>query len=228
MASNADSSDPDRGDSDRGDSDRGEPDRDAPAGVDLSAPPLADVLHRQTVCIDGGYAGFGRRMVAGVIDLALLWLVLVVGLPVLNEVLRRVVGPLTVPTQSLVGAAFTLVVAALLTAFREASPRQATVGKSLLRLVVTDRRGDRIGWLRASVRLGVRVAVLVVSLAVLMSVLIAAKGGPAVPASEAAAMAALLLPVLARAMQAFTPRHQALHDLIAGTLVLHRPPAETD
>jgi uncharacterized RDD family membrane protein YckC len=98
------------------------------------------------------YAGFWKRLLAFVVDLGVTSLVLfalVVILPIL-------VGPrLGVPRGSVIlasGAIAWLVITWLYWALMESSPKQGTVGKSLLGIVVTDAEGNRMSFCRATVR----------------------------------------------------------------------------
>jgi len=83
------------------------------------------------------------------------------------------------------------VVAWLYYALLESSPKQATLGKQALGIVVTDLRGDRISFGKATGR------------------------------HFAQILSALLL-FIGYLMVAFTEKKQALHDIIAGTLVVNR------
>jgi uncharacterized RDD family membrane protein YckC len=76
-------------------------------------------------------------------------------------------------------------------ALLESSPRQATLGKQAMSIIVTDLNGDRISFGKATVR----------SFSKYLSVII------------------LLIGYI---MAAFTEKKQALHDIIAGTLVVTR------
>ena len=133
------------------------------------------------------YAGFWRRFAAHAIDY-----VIVLGCSLVLIVAAFVAGLVTDDSQerfTLLSLGSYFVYCVLL----ESSPWQATVGKRALGLKVTNRRGVRIGFLRAVVRF----------LAKLLSV------------------ATLLLGYL---LVVVTKRRQALHDLIAGTLVEHATP----
>ena len=139
---------------------------------------------------DGGvaeraaYAGFWRRFAAYSID----YLVVLLGGIALGALVIRA-GIVETGTQGrftywLVGGYF------LYCSLLESSAWQATVGKRLLGIKVTNGRGERIGFPRAAVRF----------VAKLLSVL------------------TLLVGYL---LVAVTKRRQALHDLLAGTLVSH-------
>ena len=128
------------------------------------------------------YAGFWRRFAAHAIDY-----VIVLGGSLVVIVAAFVVGLVTDDSQE----RFTLLSLGsyfFYCVLLESSPWQATVGKRALGLKVTNRRGVRIGFVRAVVRF----------VAKLLSV------------------ATLLLGYL---LVVVTKRRQALHDLIAGTLV---------
>jgi uncharacterized RDD family membrane protein YckC len=90
----------------------------------------------------------------------------------------------------------------------EASRRQGTVGKTFLRIRVTDEEGRRISALRAVAR----------SLA---------KAALAYTLFVALIFAPLLLLALAAPLF-LTPRHQGLHDLAAGTFVLKGAAVDED
>lgn len=140
-----------------------------------------------------GYASFGERFVALVID----WIILGVFTWVVGIVLAFVVYAAGGSSEAASGVFGSIVflLALLATwlyfAIQESSDRQATVGKRAMKIVVTDEQGRRLSFARATGR----------SYARLLS-----------------GMFFLLGYVLA----AFTARKQALHDLIAGTLVLRR------
>ena len=130
------------------------------------------------------YAGFWRRFAAYAID----YLLVLLGGIVLGALVIRA-GIVEDGTEG----RFTLWLLVgywLYCALLESSSWQATVGKRLIGIKVTNRRGERIGFARAAVRF----------VAKLLSVLTLFVG--------------YLLIVV-------TARRQALHDLIAGTLVAH-------
>jgi uncharacterized RDD family membrane protein YckC len=133
--------------------------------------PIATDLRPATPPATDHYAGIGRRFFAQFIDGLLLSLVFGMGFG----------GPLII--MGVVWVAYQ--------ALLESSTLQATVGKLLLGIVVTDTNGQRIGLPVAAVR----------------------------------AMSKVLSGVLLMngyIMALFTARRQALHDLIAGTLVLRK------
>lgn len=130
------------------------------------------------------YAGFWRRFAAYAIDYLIVLL--------FGTVLGAVVIQAGIVEDGTQGR-FTLWLLAgyfLYCTLLESSPWQATIGKRALKLKVTDRHGERIGYARAAARF----------VAKLLSVLTLCLGY-------------LLIAV--------TRRRQALHDLIAGTLVAH-------
>lgn len=140
---------------------------------------------RPAVRTDIDYAGFWRRVLAYLIDAALLSAVgsaLFVGAVLLDA------GSLT----ALVNASW---ISALLGwayfSLFESSPARGTLGKIALGLFVGDAHGDPITFMRASVRYWLK------------------------------SLSSLFL-MLGWLMAAFTPRKQALHDLLAGTLVLRK------
>lgn len=142
--------------------------------------------------LDLNYAGFLYRLVAFVIDQFLLgaasWLVGVLlggGLAVSTSV----------DEPDALGDMF-MVIGICLSwgwfALFESSPWQATPGKRVMGLAVTDLEGRRIGFGRASGRYFAKF------------------------------LSGILL-LAGYLMAAFTKRRQALHDMLAGTLVLRRP-----
>jgi uncharacterized RDD family membrane protein YckC len=144
-------------------------------------------------------AGLGRRLAAAAIDTALLVVLalLVASVVLASDSVLEVAGVLpNVPGGRLLLAALVLAMIAswLYSTLLHISPWQATVGKRLLGLTVTDRRGRRISFLRATARHVASVTVYLTLFAGFVVVL--------VPGSR-----------------------QALHDLIAGMLVVRRRPA---
>jgi uncharacterized RDD family membrane protein YckC len=131
------------------------------------------------------YAGFWRRAAAIFIDGLLLSAVFS---PFSRSAMSADAGAATVLGLSILE----LVVGWLYYALQESSRFQATLGKRALKIVVTDLRGGRIGFARASGRY----------FAKLLSTLTLGVG---------------------YLMAAFTARKQALHDLVADTLVVRSP-----
>jgi uncharacterized RDD family membrane protein YckC len=136
------------------------------------------------------YAGFWLRLGALLIDAVLLAIV--------NVVLIALFGGFNVdPSDPSAGAGVGLAngIGGLINiayfTLMEGGPRQATLGKSLLGLKVSDADGNPIGYGRALLR----------NIAKIVSSLILGIG---------------------YLMAAFTARKQALHDMIASTLVLKR------
>jgi uncharacterized RDD family membrane protein YckC len=128
------------------------------------------------------YAGFWRRFAAYAIDYTLVFLCSAV-----LAIVALLAGFSDRAPQLLLG---TLIIYFCYCALLESSNWQATVGKRVLRLKVTNLRGERIGFARAALRF----------VAELLSALTLCAG--------------YLLVVVTR-------RRQALHDLIAGTLVAY-------
>ena len=143
-----------------------------------------------------GFAGFWRRLAAFLVDLALLTLAVAVGGMVFAFVL--VVAPKE--ADKLLTSSYTpwgiglllLVLSWLYFAGYECSTSQATIGKMMLGIAVTDLKGDKLSFGRATVRTFAR----------LLSVAPLGAGFVIV---------------------AFSRRKRALHDRIAGTLVVLRP-----
>lgn len=137
------------------------------------------------------YAGFAVRLIASLIDVALLWLTEV---GVVFVVWTLGLLPLT---EKELGEGLALFLAVVFWAFPawpyfaglESSRRQATLGKQLFGLRVTDLTGRRIGFGRASARHWVKVHFWLPPYVWFLSIV-------------------------------FTARKQGLHDIAAGTLVL--------
>lgn len=88
-----------------------------------------------------------------------------------------------------------------------------------MRLVVTDLEGRRIGWGRANLRFFAKLLPAILHDIVLFGAELLSSGVILLPVAILLSSAIWLLSYL---MAAFTPRRQALHDLIARTLVLQR------
>lgn len=93
------------------------------------------------------YAGFWRRLGAGIIDGALM---LVAGI-ILAIIFRHWVGPVRHPS-GVAHAIFWLIVPWLYWALLESSSAQGTLGKMALGIIVTDGAGKRISFARATGR----------------------------------------------------------------------------
>jgi uncharacterized RDD family membrane protein YckC len=96
-----------------------------------------------------------------------------------------------VMTAQILAISVSVIITWLYRALLESSPRQATLGKQAMGIVVTDLNGDRISFGRATAR----------SFSKYLSLII------------------LLIGFI---MAAFTEKKQALHDIIAGTLVVKK------
>jgi uncharacterized RDD family membrane protein YckC len=150
------------------------------------------------------YAGFWRRFGAAVADLIVVWLGITVlgrlGLPIYNreEYSATVEGLSAGVSFSFeyngFGTVLGVLVSWLYFALQESSRRQATLGKLMLRIRVTDLAGARIGFGRATAR------------------------------HFAKYLSGVIL-MIGFVMAGLTRRKQALHDMIAGTLVVERPAA---
>ena len=136
------------------------------------------------------YGGFWLRFAALIVDAILLAIVNVVLLALFGGFNVDPADPAAGAGAGLANALGGLINIAYFT-LMEGGPRQATLGKSLLGLKVTDVDGNPIGYGRALLR----------NLAKIVSSLILFIG---------------------YIMAAFTGRKQALHDMIASTLVLKR------
>jgi uncharacterized RDD family membrane protein YckC len=152
------------------------------------------------------YAGFWERLLAFVIDNLIIGVgIVVIAIPLLfltglGAVLSRIAqdqdlgdaGFFLIIGTFLVVATATVLVTWLYHAFMESSEWQATVGKRAMRLVVTDMAGRRVSFGRST---GRHFGKIITNL---------------VPA------------FLGYIMAAFTEKRQALHDMMAGCLILRR------
>lgn len=141
------------------------------------------------------YAGFWIRVAAAIVDGVVVFLIA----GVIGFIVGIVVGGAIAggggnignaqATLRLVGNVIGLVVGWLYSALQESSEKQATVGKKMLGLVVTDLDGGRISFGRASGRHFAKI------------------------------LSGCLL-AIGYMMAGFTEKKQALHDMMAGTLVV--------
>jgi uncharacterized RDD family membrane protein YckC len=137
-----------------------------------------------------GYASFPRRLAAWILDISVLYAVLFIARSLTSSgTLRDDETRLAV---ALVWTVAFVLISWIYWARLESSPRQATLGKQTMGLVVTDLDGRPLSFGRASARFALT----------LLSVLTLGIG---------------------YLMIAVTPRRQALHDMIAGTLVVRGP-----
>lgn len=140
------------------------------------------------------YGGFWRRLVALLVDLCVLYfpvkiLRVLLGAPTEMTRLEDFMDPSWTAALLAQGALAWAYVAAL-----ESSPLRGTLGKHLLGLAVTDLKGHRISFLRASARWWGRLL------------------------SELLCMTGYLFNL-------WTPKRQALHDLLSGCVVVRPSPA---
>jgi uncharacterized RDD family membrane protein YckC len=139
---------------------------------------------------------FMSRVVATQIDAVLVCLTSIVTFVVLGIAIALSRGPRAMASFNALWDAlwwfFFLAVGWLYWAGCESSAAQATLGKRVMRIQVTDLEGDRISFGRATLRYFAKIlSVLPFNLGFLMI--------------------------------AFTRRHQGLHDMLAGTVVVKRP-----
>ncbi len=162
-------------------------------------------------------AGFGRRVVAWIIDSILILIgVYIVGIflwPDLIETARHASetdgARLEVVSYSLSGLGSVVlgVVFWAYTALQESAPAQATLGKRMMGIRVTDLDGARLSLLTASLRCWPLYLPGLVGMVVGLNAIV----------GIAAFVACLAVP--------FTRRKQGLHDMIARCLVVRRAPA---
>ena len=143
--------------------------------------------------VTSGYASFGERFIAYIIDTIILTLGFwAVGF-ILVVIVLGIAGSSDAAEITLGFTVAMMVIAAhwLYFALQESSPKQATFGKRAMKIVVADDQGQRLTFARATGRAFAR----------LLSSMFFSIG--------------YLLAL-------FTARKQALHDLIASTVVLRR------
>lgn len=146
-------------------------------------------------------AGFWRRFAAHTLDVA----VIALGSALVGFVLALLAhfAGLSIPVETAESSRFELLanlagiaVGWLYYALQESGWRQATLGKRLIGIEVTDLAGERISFARATGRFF-------------------------------AALLSYLTLFIGFLMAGFTARRQALHDMVAGTLVVRTPGAST-
>mgnify|MGYP000971369512 CR=1 FL=1 len=104
----------------------------------------------------------------------------------------------------------------------ESGPRQATLGKRLMRLKVTDLAGKRLSVKRAAVRTAAKLAFFEIGhLSFLWPTPLFDEPNPPFRAGFAVVIALMAVYFL---VCLITPRRQSIHDLLVHTLVVHRQP----
>lgn len=173
------------------------------------------------------YAGFWRRFAAYFVDGILLFVVAVFLVVFLLLVRTLSTGQTLQPDPALLEQQIQAIVLPLeivhavfvwlYFALMESSSRQATLGKLLIGLVVTDLNGRRISFWRATGRhLGKFIAVQFLTSFVWLSPYARQ------PMHYALIALLVLLGLFALVLAGLTEKKQALHDLLADTLVLRR------
>ena len=148
----------------------------------------------EPVTANTNYAGFWRRFGALLIDILVLsvptyFLAILLGDDP-SEKINKTTGEIEVQYFTIYNAV-SFLVNWLYFALLESSTRQATLGKQALGLYVTDTEGQRLSFVKATLRyFGKIISSLTIGIGYIMA--------------------------------AFTARKQALHDFIAGTLVLRK------
>jgi uncharacterized RDD family membrane protein YckC len=161
-----------------------------------------------------GYAEFSRRLAALLID-AIILVGVVAGLVFLPGAIWVLLGRSSEPVTV---SAFVFGSLLFVTYFplMESSAKRATLGKLLLGIEVTDARGKRIGFRAALIR------TLGKGIPLILLVAFAESIGCLTPFSESVGVL-ILIPLLVAFLWCltmwFTPRRQAAHDLVAGSVV---------
>lgn len=187
--------------------------------------PLADRLSKKRPSREGmAYAGFWRRVGAFLVDALCfggLQLILAVAF---QAVLAGMQGA-NVPAGLILVFGFGMWVFTQIVmpvwwyAAAHASDEQATLGKRTLDIIITDLDGQRISFGRALIRLILQ-GVLPM-LFVMVGGMIGYAADPTNGLIAGIGLGAVLSAPVMYLIQLVTPRRQALHDLICGTLVLH-------
>ena len=138
-----------------------------------------------------GYAGFGQRFIAALIDGILLYIVQMIVFSIFGLGAMASDPSLFadgIPASFSIAYLITLGINVAYYAYFESSEKQATFGKQAMGLVVTDMNGGRISMLNAVGRFFAKIP-------------------------------SALIFLIGYLMQPFTQKKQALHDMIASTLV---------
>ncbi len=147
----------------------------------------------QSMATTQQYAGFLTRFAAALLD----GIILAIINSIISFIVAAVLGTVLGGSESAAALAGVLVslvgfvIGWLYYAFQESSPKQATIGKQALGIVVTDLDNRQISFGKATLRYFAKI------------------------------LSGLIL-LIGYIMAAFTERKQALHDLLAGTLVVPR------
>ena len=186
------------------------------------------------------YSGFWRRFVALIIDgvvllipmIALMFLLSVPALMMnftasldaekiqslneeaIEEMAEAFISTMA-PSMILISLLF-IILPWLYYALMESSPLQATLGKLAMNSIVTDLDGDRISSLRAVGRFAGK------NICPAISIIANLTAPFSVAIALILSLLSLLVLVIGYLMAAFTERKQALHDLIAGCLVIQK------
>ncbi len=141
------------------------------------------------------YAGFGTRLVAAIVDGILVQILAAVLGGIAGAIIGGIAGAARANQQEIqaiaqgVGAIIGLITGWLYSALQESSEKQATIGKKMLGIRVTDLDGKRISFGKATGR-------------------------------HFAKIVSGLICLIGYIMAGFTEKKQALHDMMAGTLVV--------
>lgn len=159
------------------------------------------------------YAGFWRRFVSSICDFIVLYLFLGILYSIRNLPVEWIYFTISI----IQWLYFTLL---------ENSKWQATLGKLALRIKVTDQNGNRVSLLRANARYWSKAPlILMILIGPLIAALLEATTWNK-PILDVAVGRVILIVVfivfIGFIMAGFTQKKQALHDIIAGTLVVRK------
>ncbi|AFY99797.1 RDD family protein [Calothrix sp. PCC 6303] len=167
--------------------------------------------------LNNPYAGIFKRFVATLIDGIILIFLQVIPFGFPPKEYNNV--------QDIMHGLFSLVFSWLYFSMMESSSLQATFGKKLLEICVTNKNGQRISFAQASVRyFGKAIWLVVLFVGIFIGVLGQSTGAEDSPYFIITALLALisfLILVIGYSMAWFTPEKQALHDIIARCLVVN-------
>ena len=162
------------------------------------------------------YASFWRRTIAAVIDGLIVGVPFAIGVYMLfpDQVITEVQDPPMPGRTYLISLALYVLAVVGYMAGMESSARQATIGKQVMGIQVTDLSLARISFFRA-VRRGwfywLPMALILID---------------SVGQVMVFALISLIVALVSCVAVAFTEQRQALHDISAGCLLIERPPAK--
>ncbi len=166
------------------------------------------------------YASIGKRFVAILIDSLLLQVMFFIayGKPPMGEELSTSKGIAANLLAGLIGWVYFAVM--------ESSSLQATFGKRLLSIIVTDTNGNKISFGRATLRylaksLWIIIFIFALIVALISQTISSGKNTPYLAFAGLLILIAVAVAFIGYLMAFFTPEKQALHDMIARCVVVN-------